>query len=210
MERDKNTDEKLVTLKKLLQEFQASRIRSTYADLAENPEYTNLVEFFFEQIYGPQDFGFRNDSIKSLHGKLSGILKGDIIDAVGKVIQLNDLSDELDFQMAEKMLAQNFDGELTMPVYQTFYSSLDNYDQRVQQIDLMLDTTRRIHTVSQMWMIGWTLKAVQQAAHLAGTGKIMDFLVQGYEAFKTVKNIDYFIETVEAREKTLNDRLFEK
>ncbi len=195
--------------KKILQAFQANRIRSTYADLTENPEYANLVMFFFEQIYGPQDFGFRNDSIKSLHAKLSGILKGDIIDAVGQVIVLNDLSDVLDQQMAIEMQAQRFDSELTMPAYEKFYRSLDNYDQRVRQIDLMIDTTRRIHNISQIWMIGLTLKVVQQAAHLAGTGKIMDFLAEGYEAFKNVKNIEYFIETVETREKELNERLFQ-
>jgi hypothetical protein len=202
------TADTLSILKQTLQTFQAQRIRSTYADLAQIPEYQKLVEFFFSQIYGSQDFGFRNESIKSLHKRLSSFLRGEIIEAVGKVIELNDLSDMLDQRMAEKMLAQQPDRKLTETSYQMIYRSLDNYEERVYQIDLLLEATRGIHHTSRLGLIGWTLKAVQQAAHLAGMGKIVDFLVQGYEAFHTVQHIDDFLATVEAREKVLNDELF--
>lgn len=210
MEKQQTLESSGGTLKKAIQVFQAGRIRDTYQDIAQKPEYTNLTEFFFHQIYGPQDFEFRNDSIKSLHGKLSGFLKGEIIDAVGKVIQLNDLTDELDEKMAVK-LSGNFSGErLSMETYASLYRSLDNYDQRVQQIDLMIEATTGIHRISQMWMVGWTLKAVKQAAQVAGFGKIAEFLVEGYDAFQSVKNIRFFTETVESREKKLNDELFGK
>ena len=194
--------------KRALQAFQAERIRHTYEDVSRMPQYTRLVNFFFEQIYGPQDFSFRNQSIKTLHQKLSGFLKGEIINEIGRVIELQDLSDTLDNQMVEKMLELGVEPPLTMESYEKVYRSCDNYQQRVYQINLMVEATRGIHRLSQMPFIGWTLKLVRNAAHLAGMGQIMDFLTAGYQAFHSVKNIDYFLETVARRERVLNEQLF--
>ncbi|MFQ5583326.1 MAG: hypothetical protein ACE5GL_02685 [Calditrichia bacterium] len=194
--------------KKALQSYQLARIRETYRDLQQIPEYKKLYHFFINQIYGPHDFGFRNQSIKTLHRRLSGILKGEIINAVGKVIELNDLSDSLDDRMAEQMLELGIGPELNKTQYREIYKSLDNYDERVYQIKLLADSVKGIHHISQMRFIGWSLKTVQKAAHLAGMGKIMDFLVEGYEAFRSVKNIEYFTRTLLNRELALNDELF--
>lgn len=191
-----------------LQAFQAQRIRATYSDLYEQPQYTKLVEFFFEEIYGPQDFGIRNEGIKVLHQKLRGLLKGEIIESMGKVVELNDLTEALDDLMVDKMIEQGVGVDLDMETYGVIYRSCDNYEQRVYQINLMLEATKHIYAVSRMWMIGLTLKAVNTAAHLAGYGKIIDFLAHGYEAFRNVKNINYFLQIVEIREKALNNRLF--
>lgn len=201
-------EDRFFLLKRALQAFQAARIRQTYADIVASPQYAKLGAFFFEQIYGPQDFGFRNHSIKSLHHKLSAFLKGEIIDAVGKVIELQDLSDELDERMAEQMLERGLGPELSMQEYAHLYRGLGNYPRRIYQIDLLVESVKAIHRISQIRFIGWSLKIVDKAAHLAGMGKIMDFLVQGYDAFHAARDIDFFVQTVEQREKELNDRLF--
>ncbi len=201
-------EDRFFLLKRALQAFQAARIRQTYADIVASPQYAKLGAFFFEQIYGPQDFGFRNHSIKSLHHKLSAFLKGEIINAVGKVIELQDLSDDLDERMAEQMLERGLGPELTMQEYTDLYCSLGNYPRRVYQIDLLVESVKAIHRISQIRFIGWSLKVVDKAAHLAGMGKIMDFLVQGYDAFHSARDIDFFVHAVEKREMELNDRLF--
>ncbi len=195
-------------LLKTLQAFQAQRIRATYADFSVQPQYTKLVAFFFEEIYGPQDFGVRNEGIKVLHQRLSGLLKGEIIESMGKVVELNDLTEKLDNLMVDKMIEQGISADLDERNYGTIYKSCHNYDQRVYQINLMLEATKHIYAVSRMWMIGLTLKAVNTAAHLAGYGKIVDFLSRGYKAFRNVKNIEHFLQAVETREKALNNRLF--
>ncbi len=201
-------EDRFFLLKRALQAFQAARIRQTYVDVVAMPQYAKLGAFFFEQIYGPQDFGFRNHSIKSLHHKLSAFLKGEIINAVGKVIELQDLSDDLDERMAEQMLERGLGPELTMQEYTDLYCSLGNYQRRVNQIDLLVESVKAIHRISQIRFIGWSLKVVDKAAHLAGMGKIMDFLVQGYDAFHSARDIDFFVHAVEKRERELNDRLF--
>ena len=196
-------------LKYLLTSYQANRIKGTYNDFSEILQYKRLVSFFFEQIYGPSDFGFRNNSIKSLHNKLNTFLKGEIISAVGKVIELHELSDSLDDKMVEIMRRFELSHNLTPHEYGKVYRECDNYETRKYQINLMIESVKEIHNVSQMRFIGLTLHAVSSPAKLAGMGKIMDFLVEGYEAFHSVNDIEKFLNSINKRENELNDRLFD-
>ena len=191
-----------------IRRYQTERLKATYADFSEKPEYTHLVTFFFTQIYGTQDFGFRNESIKTLHQRLKGVLKGEIIEAVGKVIELNDLTEMLDRQMAEAWLSRGGQPPLNDASYRDIYRSLNNYRHRVRQIELLVDATAAIHRISRSWWVGMSLKAVHTAAHLAGYGKIMDSLEAGYAAFHNIRDIKPFLEAVKSREIALNDRLF--
>jgi hypothetical protein len=204
------TPDRFQILKKALQEYQAERIRKTYSDIEKMPEYTKLAHFFFDEIYAARDFGFRNEGIKSLHHKLSGFLKGEIINAVGEVIELNELTEELDNRMVEKMIEFDIGPNLNDDEYRRIYQSLNNHDQRVYQIDLLVDAVKAVHHISQMRFIGLSLKVVNTAAHIAGFGKIMDFLYHGYEAFHSVKDIYFFATTIRDRELEINERLFQK
>jgi hypothetical protein len=56
-----------VELKRALQAFQAARLNKTYTDLKNSEEYGKIGRFFFEKLYAPEDFSFRNTSITKLH-----------------------------------------------------------------------------------------------------------------------------------------------
>ena len=47
-------------LKRTLQAFQSARLNDTYADLKNDPEYAKIGHFFFEKLYAPEDFSFRD------------------------------------------------------------------------------------------------------------------------------------------------------
>lgn len=208
MNQSSESNHRSTHLKKRLQDFQAKRIRDTYADLMEMTQYGKLGHFFFEQIYGSHDFGFRNESMRSLHRKMSGILKGEIVDTVGEVIELHDLSDALDNRMIEVMTECGIGPDLTMDEYEEIYRICNNYKERVRQIRLMIDCIRGVHHLSQMRFIGLSLKAVRAAAHIAGMGEIMEFLIEGYDAFRSAKEIEGFTEEVLTRETALNNKLY--
>ncbi|MCP4345684.1 MAG: hypothetical protein GY795_09175 [Desulfobacterales bacterium] len=193
-------DEKFTELKRVLQIFQSNRINSTYADLKEDPEYTNIGTFFFEKLYAPEDFSFRDTSIKKLHKLLDGFVYKGMITAVTLVIELHELSDELDNIVVEKMIKSGVGADMDMEQYQDVYRQLDNYDQRLYQIKLSTRVNEAFHRLSKMWIVGISLKTVRTAAHLIGMGKIMDFIHEGYVGFRTIDDIRFFVETIEGRE----------
>ncbi len=200
--------EEFVRLKRALQTFQSARLGQTYKDLMNDPQYEKIGHFFFEKLYAPEDFSFRDTSIKKLHKLLRGKVYSGIISAVSKVIELHDLSDLLDNRMVEQMMAMGIGEGMDMEQYQAVYRSLDNYDQRLYQIGLGAEVTQVFFKLSQKWIVAVSLNTVRTAAHLIGMGKIIDFIYEGYEGFRSIKNIDYFIETVDEREHAWHEELW--
>lgn len=202
--------EKFVRLKRALQKFQSARLGRTYKDLIDDPEYEKIGHFFFEKLYAPEDFSFRDTSIKKLHKLLRGKIYSGIISAVSKVIELHELTDLLDDRMVEQMMAMGIGEDMDMEQYQAVYRSLDNYDQRIYQIGLGAEVTQVFYKLSKKWIVAASLNTVRTAAHLIGMGKIIDFVYEGYEGFRAIDDIDYFIETVDTREHAWHDEIWTK
>lgn len=194
--------------KRGLQTFQARRLDETYADLKQDPEYRELGRFFFEELYGPEDRSLRDTGIRKLHSALKGKVHKGIVAAVDQVFELQELSEDLDERMVAEMIEAGIGPDLTREEYRRLYRSLDNYNQRLYQIDLAMDVTRKFFHLSRKWMVGISLKTARSAAHLMGLGRIMDFVHQGYAALQTISDIEPFIETVRRREREFNDDIF--
>ena len=197
-----------LTVKRALQAFQAERLNATYADLKNDPEYEKIGVFFFEKLYAPEDFSFRDASIKKLQKILKGRVYKGMVSAVSQVIELHELSDRLDNRMVDDMLAAGIGPDMDMDQYQAIYRGLDNYDERIYQINLSIDVNRSFHRLSKKWIVALSLKTVRTTAHLIGMGKILDFIYEGYEAFRAIKSIDYFVDTVQARELAWHDKIW--
>jgi hypothetical protein len=189
-----------LSLKRALQDFQSRRIGNTYKDIEADPEFEKIGNFFFKKLYAPEDFSFRDTSMKKLHKVLDGKIYKNMLTAVTKVIELHDISDEMDDLMVEKMMAAGVGESMTMAEYQTIYRSLENYDQRVYQINLSAEVTRIFHGLSKKWVVAISLKTVKTTAVLFGIKEIIDFIHEGYVAFKSIGNIDFFVDTMMERE----------
>ena len=197
------------SLKRTLQIFQSSRLNSTYKDIKQDPEYALIGDFFFNKLYAPEDFTFRDTSIKKLHAALDGKIYKGMVTGVTKVIELHELSDRLDNSMVEKMIEYGIDENMTMEQYQQIYKSLDNYEQRIYQINLGAEVTRIFHKLSRKWIVGISLKTVKTAAIVFSIKPVIDFVYEGYTSFKKIKNIDYFIDTVLEREVSWHNEIWE-
>jgi hypothetical protein len=208
MKKPVNQDE-FQNLKRALQAFQSNRLNQTYADLKNSPEYTKIGIFFFEKLYAPDDFSFRDTSIKKLNKLLKGKIYKGIISAINQVIELHELTDEQDNRMVQQMIKLKVGTDINMEEYQDVYRSLDNYDQRLGQIRLSTKVTRSFHRLSKKWIVAVSLKTIRTAAHLIRIGKIIDFIYEGFEGFRAIKNIDFFVDTVEEREIAWHNKIWE-
>lgn len=204
--KDKPCD--FIPLKRELQRFQSERLNRTYADLNADPQFSAIGDFFFTQVYAPVDFSFRNASIKTLQQVLEGRIYRPINLAMLKVVELHDLSDALDDGMVANMIDAGIGPELNLEQYRTIYQQLDNYDQRIYQINLTIDVIKAFHALSQKWVVAASLKTVAATAHVFKVGQVMDFFNEGYRAFRKIKSIDHFVDTIAHRERAWHDALW--
>ncbi|MBF0203324.1 MAG: hypothetical protein HQK67_03200 [Desulfamplus sp.] len=187
-------------LKRALQHFQSNRLNTTYEDVKSDPQYDQMGEFFFNRLYAPEDFTFRDEGMKKLHRALNGKVYSGMVSAVSRVIELHELSDALDNKMVHKMIDAGIGIDMNMEQYQQIYKSLDNYDQRIYQINLSTEVTRTFHRLSQKWIVAVSLNTVKSAAYFFKIKPVVDFIYQGYTAFRQIKNIDSFINIINERE----------
>jgi hypothetical protein len=70
------------------------------------------------------------------------------------------------------MITRELGANFTMDQYKEIYRSLDNFDQRIYQINLSAEVTRIFRELSKMWIVAVSLKTVKAAAALLGIKEI--------------------------------------
>lgn len=125
-----------------VRKVQVDRLRQTYDDYFKNPEYTKISKYFFEQIYGAGDKASRDAAFNKIYEKLSAAVNPKRITRVTQLKQLNELTDELDLRVAREFMKSRKKHALTLEDFEACYRALNNKDEREQQLQLLMETTR--------------------------------------------------------------------
>ena len=192
-----------------LQIFQSNRLRRDYRDLAEVPAYEPLGEFFFNEMYGPRDFSQRDQEGRRLHHFI-GMLPGVRLRDLEEVLELLDLTNQLDEDLAQRMWQANIGTDFDEPTYEYFYRLADKYDDRHRQLTLVRTTLYNVFHLSRSAVLGMALRRSHFIARLAGIGHVHTFLRRGYDTLQNVTSIDHFAETIYQRELDRLNRIYQR
>lgn len=190
-----------------VRKVQVERLRKTYADFFANPEYTKISRYFFEQIYGAGDKASRDAAFNKIYEKMSAVVNPKRIVRVTQLKQLNELTDELDLRVAREFIKMRKRHAMTLADFEACYKALNNRAERELQLQLLLETTRFFHKLAHVPMLGFVIKPTQLAAKALGVEYIMEFFMEGYRSFKSVKNAEPFMQAIEERERAYLDSL---
>ena len=191
----------------LVRKVQVERLRKTYNDFFEDPEYTKIAKYFFEQIYGAGDKASRDAAFNKIYEKLSAAVNAKRIVRVTQLKQLNELTDELDLAVARQFMKKSKKHNMTLADFEACYRALNNRAERILQLQLLMDTTRFFHKLAHIPLLGFVIKPTQLAARALGVEYIMEFFMEGYRSFKSVKNAEPFMQAIEVRERAYLDSL---
>jgi hypothetical protein len=191
-----------------LQAFQSQRLRRDHADLAAEPQYHQIGEFFFEEMYGPRDFSSRDEQARRLHQFVHlapGLAVRDVQDVLELLALTNRLDDAVALRLVELEAALDFDE----PLYERAYRLCDNYSERVRQFELIRHALYNVYRMARRPLIGAVLQRTQGLAQTVGMVDIHRFLHMGYQAIQPVRDIHRFVETILLREQDRLDRIYE-
>jgi hypothetical protein len=203
-----HTPELFEAAKTALQDFQVRRLKRDFRDLRLSPEYGPFTEFFATEIYSAKDFTERNESFRKLTSQFRGVLGDEIYTGLVRLLDLHSLTDQLDDKMTEILVAAGTPTNFTETQYEKAYRDLDNYDERLSQIHMILDSLRFTHHVSQMTFIGVVLKSAKLAAGLFTRDRTVGMLEHAYSTLRGIKNIEYLVGQVESREVDRLNRIY--
>lgn len=187
--------------------WQIARLKRTFSDFVENPRYQELVRFFFEDVYSPEDTEERDRQFKALYEFFRKRLGEELTRGVGELVELNDLSHRLDLELLEKI-----PGKVTDESYEEGYRRCNNYDVRVKQIDMLCRSVRYFRSIAERRTVGLILKTVLTAASLLGGRVVIGFLKRGYNAYRSVthEEADAFVAALGERERARLDRIYRR
>jgi len=183
-------------------------LRTTYHDFVAQPQYAAACFFFFERLYSTEDTTDRDAAFRKIHRLVKKYLGGDVVASMDKLIELQELTVALDERMLALMMERDLPIEFDMGAYERIYRASDNYDARIRQIELLEFTNRVIHKISHRFGIGLVLEGLRGACLVAGDTRMVDFLMDGYKAFKHLRKIDPLVEAISTRERRRLDRIY--
>jgi hypothetical protein len=171
-------------------------------------EYGPFSEFFATEIYSARDFTERNESFRRLAQQFKHVLGDEIYTGLVRLLDLHSLTDRLDDLMADALRAAGTPLKFTEAQYEDAYRVLDNYDERLLQIDLIVECLQFTHHVSQMTLITFVLKSAKIAVGLFSKDRVVELLEHACATLRNIKNVDYLIGEIRDREVARLDRIY--
>ncbi len=187
-----------------LRAWQANRLEQTYDDLRREPQYSAAVEFFFNDLYGPQDLSRRDKDLLRACRYFASALPRAALEILELALALDVLSAELDHAMAQQLGR----GGLTAAAYAAAYRRVARADDRQRQIGLLIEIGENLDRIVRQRWIDLTLRAARLPARVAGFGALQSFLERGFAAFREMRGAQGLLEAIRGRETQLMHALF--
>jgi hypothetical protein len=193
----------------MLRAWQAQRLARTYADFLADPRYELACRFFLDDIYAPKDFSQRNQDILRIHDFMSRFIPARALKTLTHAIELHNMTEELDEKLLDVLLNQvGVTDSISEEQYAEAYRLCDNYDDRVKQIEMIVEIGRDLEKLVRHRVIGWTLRAARGPAYRAGWRELQDFLERGFTAFRRMGKADKFLNAIHDREMKILDNIY--
>ncbi len=194
---------------KLLRTFQSERLAKTHADLLADARTGPACRFFLTDIYAPRDFSQRDHDAENLYKLMNRFLPEDLLYPLALVLKLNNMTHNLDDQLADALVNQlGVTDTITPELYAEGYRVCDNYHERELQIDMLLEIGERVDKLVKSPFTAPTIQLAYLPAKTAGWDELHSFLERGYKAFKHMKGADYFLNTITTRERDILHHIF--
>ncbi len=191
-----------------LRAWQAARLAKTHADLLASPKFNIAATFFLSDLYGPKDFSERDTEMEKVLPIMTTMLPVSGLRTLLLAVEVDALSERFDAEMVA-VLGKRLDQDgLALDDYAAAYRQVGDRDGRELQIRLIGETGEALDALAHKTFAGAALKLMHGPAQLAGLGELHAFLERGFNAFRSLRRADEFLETIVQRERELMVSLF--
>ena len=193
----------------LLRIWQAERLAHTYADLLEQRRYRPAALFFLEDIYAARDFSQRDHDLETMYNFMRRFVPDEISRPAALTIKLHRMTEALDRKLLDVLVNQlGVTDSITVEQYAEGYRRCDNYHERVEQIDAIIEICEHLDGIVRNPVTGPALSIAKRPLRGAGYGEVVTFLERGYDSFKRMHGSRHFRKTLKEREMGILDRIY--
>ncbi len=190
---------------RVLQAYQARRLALAHGDLRGDERYRLAVDFFLQDLYGPQDLSERDAQLFRALDKLGRFLPLAALSSLEHALDLHGLTLELDAATAARLPGPAVPDD---DAYARAYRAAGRRADRERQIELLALIGGLLDSIADRPQIGLLVRLARAPAHAAGYGRLQDFVERGFQAFHAMHGATEFLRIVVERERALLRRLF--
>ena len=188
--------------------WQSERLKRTHHDLYHAENYTQGLAFLFDELYSAQDFSRRDRDLERIFPKMVKLLPKTVIGTVSLLVELNLLTQKLDHELAHVIFHQLNYTKIDEKNYCEAYRFCNNQAQRRNQILLTSELGTKMDKYARSSLINFSLKITEAPAEMAGLSELHAFIMRGFSAFHTMKDIQTLMGTLTQRESVVLDKIF--
>lgn len=184
-----------------------NRFRTTYQEFFQLKETVKLVEYFFNRVYNLEGKQDRDALVLSTYGKFRSLISEKSRNRMENLINLNDLTDRLDQQMAQFLRKKgpkpvSHDAILTNPQIKACYQKANRKEDRQEQLNLLVHNLESFFELSKHPLAEVIMRPAYLAAVMVNAKTLYNLFEEGYLAAKPVSRETFykFIEAVKTRE----------
>ena len=195
-----------------IKRFQARRFQATYSDLLESPRYQAAARFFLNELYSDKDYAERDQQFARIASTIAKLFPQSVVATAAALAEVHALTERLDDAMAHAYLALQTGNPSQREAarYIACWRQVANPAARHQQLDVVLALGRSLDSLTRKPGLLTLLKMMRGPAATAGLASLQKFLEAGFDAFKTMRGADEFLELITFRETDLIQRLFDE
>ncbi len=185
-----------------LRAWQSRRLAASYADIRQQHRFAAACEFFLADLYGEGDFGDRDRAVERVVPIMMRLLPEGVLASLARAIELNALSQELDYGMAAALPGHCTHADAITDVdYAAAYALSAERQARRRQLALLLVLGRELDRLVRKPMLSELLHLCRWPARMAGLGALQSFLERGFDAFGKLGGANVFLGTILLRER---------
>lgn len=191
-----------------LADWQTKRLKHTHHDLYTNNNFRDGIDFLLAELYGSEDFSARDRDLERVFPKLVKLLPDALLDTVANLIELNLLTQRLDFGIAEYLSRNGLSKPITEDNYLTAYRATATIEQRKRQLSLVQNAGNLLDKHARNPLLRLSLNMTRRPANRAGLGALHSFLQRGLDAFFAMDDVDILMQTLIDRESQILFRIY--
>jgi hypothetical protein len=152
-----------------------------------------MVNYFFDKIYNLDAKAEWVDLAISSFDKIKSMIKDQTRESMERLIDLNNLTDKLDTQMAYLILEKKWQEgtDLTQEEYTKYFIELDHAEERFKQLEIVLLNLRQFYDLAHRPINAVLMKPARFMAKILGIHPLFATIEEGYHACLPV-NHDLF------------------
>ncbi|MCB1147310.1 MAG: hypothetical protein KDK38_10945 [Leptospiraceae bacterium] len=170
------------------------RFENFYERYFNRPDTRELVQYFFNRIYTLEGKAERDKTAKKVYDRFRAVLSEKAKERIENLMNLNDLTDSLDLQMAVALKKnpqfQNQtteSGVISPDVFRELYRIANSQKDREEQLQLILHNLESFFELSKHPLAEMMMKPASMAAAMVGAKSIFAIFEEGYRATRPVQ-----------------------